>query len=137
VSRNNDVAGYWGTGVLCLLAKQYVTRQIEIIVIGESQSSEARPPAIQAIATTYMTLFRNILSKAGADPSWVKKATILVEFGTSGALPEPPLNTRDDPFVCTMRIVDDRDRAWSVAKTRRCGPHDPNRGVRSTRAEGI
>lgn len=46
--------------------------------------------------------------------SKVKQAKVLVEFGSSGKLPAPPLNTWGRPFVCTFTILDDLGHVWSL-----------------------
>ncbi|NIO39206.1 MAG: hypothetical protein GTO41_02805, partial [Burkholderiales bacterium] len=52
-----DVAGYWGMGVLCLLAQEAGIERIEIPLIGGDHPPEVNEPAIKAIATSYSMLF--------------------------------------------------------------------------------
>lgn len=136
VSRNNDIDGYWALGLLCQLAKQLNRSCIVIELVGPTQS-EPTAALVSQVGTNYSQMLARMLSRQGMESEWVRRAQISIEFGTSGALSAPPLNTWGGPFLCKVSITDDHGRVRSVSLTGRCGPHDPQKESRSTRAEGF
>ena len=116
VSRNNDVAGYWGMGMLCLLSRDVAKPSITVELVGAKESSDASHFVVKSIAETYSTMLQTMLSRAKVNPTWVKQAKVLVEFGSSGKLPAPPLNAWGEPFICTLTILDDLGHIWSVCQ---------------------
>lgn len=136
VSRNNDVDGYWAMGLLCELSRHMNISSITI----ELENPELSRPAtdlVNRISGGYRKMLHHMLAQRGLEVRMVKRAYISVEFGTSGGLPTPPLNTWGGPFLCTVGITDDLGQERTVDVAGRCGPHDPRKESRSTRAEGF
>lgn len=134
VSRNNDLDGYWGIGMLCLYARNIRKTSVTINLC----SNVEEQLIISTLAGNYCYMFKNITAKLKLNPHWVKKVEILIEFGTSnGNLIKAPYDTWGDPFQCTLSITDDLGHIWRASKIGRCVPHDPKRESRSTRADGF
>lgn len=135
VSRNNDVEGYWGMGVLLRYASERGLHELTIDLLDAAASPVAQNEAPQIVAQHYGAMLKAHLQNAAIDSTKISRVRIEVRFGTSGDLPMPPLATWGRPFVCTAVIVDDRGRAWSNSKAGVCGPHDPRRESRRDRAQ--
>ena len=134
MSRNNDVEGYWGMGVLLRCASEHGLHELTIDLLDAAANplAENEPPKI--VARRYGEMLKAHLQNAAIDPTKISRARIEVRFGTSGDLPMPPLATWGLPFVCVAVIVDDHGRTWSSSKAGVCGPHDPRRESRRIRA---
>jgi hypothetical protein len=137
ISRNNDVDGYWGIGMLCLLCRQNSLETISISLLGEETEPLASDELVRGIKDHYSEKLSQMLSKAKIEPSWVRSATVSLVFGTSGELPEPPLSTWGGAFLCTVEIMDDLGQSRTASLAGRCGPHDAKRESRSARAVGF
>ena len=130
ISRNNSVDGYWGIGKLCLFAKESQRSSITISLLGSTDSDSYNSTVVAVIAGHYGDLVQTHLHRAGIVLSRVRNVEITVAFGASGILPTPPLSTWGSPFLCTVEITDDLGRVWSVSRSGRCAPHDPNKELK-------
>ncbi|PVB17636.1 hypothetical protein D2E42_05180 [Mycobacteroides abscessus] len=116
-SRNNDIAGWWGIGVLC--------RQPGLPGIDLDLRADVHDVPL---ARRYGEQLDRQLSARRIPPEWVAGAALSLRF-----VPDP----RDSvmwQYTVTVRIRDDRDRVWSGRDTGRCWAHDPARESRSARA---
>jgi hypothetical protein len=131
VSRNNDVDGYWGLGLLRSFADRSGMGVLHLDL--KTGSAEPRDPTAERIAQAYREKLEHHLSRLRISSDLVMKAELSVEFElqTSPRTPEP---TYGQPVRCTMLLVDRRNREHRRSAVTTCAPHDPTRERRSTRA---
>lgn len=129
VSRNNDVDGYWGIGMLHSSARENSTSKVRVELANESSPV---PPALASLIERY----RLMIEEQAADKGLRFQAcSIEVEF-------DLPRNSSgldfcrgdENAFRCSLTIVDDRGRAWNHMVSGCSHPHDPVRESRSSRA---
>jgi len=133
VSRNNDISGYWGIGVLCRDAlTSGGTVKLDLI----QRSASPATPSSAFATSSYTRLLETMLGNAGFSGADLAAASITLQFGTSGNLPSP-LGMPGEPFLCTVALTDRKGHKYSVSSAGRCLPHDPAREHRSVRASGF
>lgn len=134
ISRNNDVAGYWGIGKLSLHAQRCGTSLVRIQLLEESMAPASRDFA--ALMAGYLSVLRRQLAARGLPIACVRAVTITLNFK-----PEPPNGiTRShqaggDLFTLCVEITDDTQRQRGVSRQGYCWPHNPAREWRSARAD--
>jgi len=128
VSRNNDVDGYWGLGVLRLFAERNNLSQLTIDVLHKSPNLSFESP-MRISEETYRQWFRNALFKAKIYPSDIKEANIYLRFTTFDEFPKTIRDTRGEPYLCTVSISNN-SRIISVSRIGVCAAHDPRKDRR-------
>ncbi|ENW17113.1 Uncharacterised protein [Acinetobacter haemolyticus] len=126
ISRNNDIQGYWGIGMLHLELKNRGETHVELNLL--SEQGVPNGVASDAAASRYSTYLANRL--AGRP---LASALITVEFGSFGGYPEPQFSSSGHPFVCIVRLVSATGKEYSCARTGRSWPHS-SREIRSSRS---
>ena len=118
-SRNNDVDGYWGIGMLYQEAIDLAANHVEFDLI----SGQASPSGTvsRSIAASYSAYISNRL-----DGLPIAAGNITVNFGTFGDAPEPHFYSYGDPFVCVVRLVSTAGKEYLCTRTGRCAPHSIN-----------
>ena len=132
VSRNNDMHGYWGLGVLRRYSEKKKGSEIIIDLLDPKLPFFSRSPVLNA-KTKYGLWLRDSLTKAGLAPSRVKQAQIKLRFSNYAEFPHIPRDTYGEPYECTVTITDDRGAMYQATKLGCCASHDPKRESRSTR----
>ena len=62
---------------------------------------------------SYCRDFPDLVTRSGADPSFVTSASLQVEFDTSISYPvHRGSRLEKSPYVCTVRVTDDRGRLY-------------------------
>jgi len=125
VSRNNDIEGYWGLGVLRLFAERTNLSQITIDVLHKSPNLSFESP-IRISEETYRQWFRNVLFNANINASDIQEANIYLRFSTFDEFPKIIRDTRGEPYVCTVNISHN-SKIISVSRIGVCAAHDPNK----------
>jgi hypothetical protein len=69
ISRNNDVAGYWGIGKLCLLAQQRRTTIVRLDLVAGSIAPESAEFA--KLVSGYVAMLKTHLSARKIPESWI------------------------------------------------------------------
>lgn len=133
ISRNNDICGYWGIGVLYRYAN--LCESLEMTLSLTKRSIDPVGALLHTIIHQYQEQFYEMLERQGLQRDWVKQCIVRLEFDTS-----TPPTTRfgedlGDPFLCEVVTVDDSGKKRSAARMQYCRPHDPRREQRSTRAK--
>ena len=133
ISRNNNICGYWGIGVLYRYAK--LCGSLEMTLSLTSQGIDPIDAVPNAIIHQYQEQLYEMLERQKIQREWVKDCTIRLEFDSS-----TPPTTRfgealGDPFLCEVVTVDDNGRKRSAVRMQYCRPHDPRRERRSNRAK--
>ncbi|HEY0587723.1 MAG TPA: hypothetical protein VGD52_16420 [Pseudoduganella sp.] len=142
VSRNNDLEGYWGIGVLYLYARKVG----ELTVMLDLLRGTINPPAarllpiygkpnFQALIGQYKAMLYALLHKRNVPESWVAEAVFSIEFESKAAKPAYPKIGEDTAaFVCRLSIKDDLGRERVFRLDGWCWPHSPWRESRRSGA---
>jgi hypothetical protein len=134
ISRNNDVAGYWGIGKLCLFSQD---QNQNVIVIDLFQSSVLpRTHDFDLLASGFSRRLRTLIAGKGIPEEWVKSAKIIIDFKPTER-PEkyPPILSWGKLFQLTVILEDDRSHKYVQPGYGHCSPHDPHRESKSGGSE--
>lgn len=132
ISRNNDIDGYWGLGVLYTQARTSANRVAFDLLGGSAQPAS---PVSVSVARTWALYLRVALARHGLTSQALVIASVDVEFGLP--LPKRPLYIpHGDPFVCTVRLVSTDGREFTRQVIGYCLPYEEFHGRRSTRWTG-
>lgn len=118
VSRNNDIEGYWGVGVLCRAA---AASRCDVVldILGRAASPDAKSCARAAKnASQHLDI---LLEKAGFAVTALTAAQIRLEFGGVSS------THHQFDYRCTVLLTDTRGRQHVFQTSGRCWPHDPAR----------
>jgi hypothetical protein len=74
ISRNNDVAGYWGIGKLCLLVQNRKTTTVQLDLLARTITPES--PETTKLLAGYRLLLQEHLSAQGIPIRWVVSQTL-------------------------------------------------------------
>lgn len=124
VSRNNDICGYWGLGILRALAanngldKIYFDLNCKNIEFSDCSSFASTEQA-------YRRRFLDLLSRVGADVGEIERAEIQIEFAGFDKYPTVIRDTRGEPYVCTVLLSTLHGNTYTASKIGVCAQHDP------------
>ena len=124
LSRNNDINGYWGVGVICLLAQERGCSKVEIPVF-------PRVP-LQGIEAE----FRDHLSRHVAYWNFPLKALVEACLICFSFEPHSVLASRGQRYLvtCVAALTDDLGKQREASVRTLCFAHDPAFELQSTRA---
>lgn len=129
ISRNNDIDGYWGLGVLYLEARASANR-----IVLDLREGTAQPPSpvCTGAAHTWALYLRAALARHGLAADALAAATLSIEFGLP--VPKrPPYIPHGDPFGCVVHLRAADGREFIRREIGYCLPWDQFHGSRSTR----
>ena len=132
ISRNNDIDGYWGLGVLYMEALASGNRVVLDLLEGGAQ-----PPSTvcTGAARTWAHYLRAALAGHGLAADALAAATLSIDFGLP-APKRPPYIPHGDPFECVVRLRSADGRDVTRREIGYCLPWDRFHGSRSTRWPG-
>ena len=124
VSRNNDIFGYWGVGVIFRLALMQGVADVSI----DLGSTQDDGPELAAFREGFLARFR--AARHGLPP-FVQGFAVEYRFA--------PYSWSDvrgqcSKVTCCVHIIDDLGKRRSATSETFCYPHDPRFETRSTRA---
>jgi len=131
-SRNNDIDGYWGIGILRLFAYRHKLSTLTLDLLNRRLSFLPESPVGYA-EEIYQKWLRSSLKKSKIDIGEVIRADINLRFSTFEEFPDVIRDTRGEPYVCTVTIVRRGERTYTASKVGCCALHDPKKDRRSTR----
>lgn len=133
ISRNNDVAGYWGVGQLSLLAHQNSTHTVHIDLLANTIS----PPSalFSKLISGYFHILHRHISARGIPLSWLSSAVIELNLGPELPSKHVPITTWGSLFKVTVAIADDKGARHAVSGFGYCAAHNPKKESRSTGTE--
>lgn len=129
-SRDNDLDGYWGLGVLCAAAREVA---IDLAARRMEPPLECGPVLIDR----YTRFLEDQYRLRHIRPGWVKRVRLAVRFGVPIAISERPYGVRGEGVEVVAAITDDLGRTYTARHASFCEPHDPARERRSARAPGL
>ncbi len=132
ISRNNDIDGYWGLGVLYAETRASAHRAVFDLL---DQGAQPASPVCVSVARTWALYLRVALARHGITSQALAAATVSVEFGLP--LPKRPLYIPyGDPFMCVVHLLSADGREFTRRTTGYCLPYDRFHGRRSARWPG-
>lgn len=127
VSRNNDIDGYWGLGILREVANETGQTKIEIDLLDEN----AQDHRIQACKVHQRKWLAEMIERKGGEIEALSEARICVRFVDSfDEYPNLPRYTRGLPFECTVQVGTEPQNICSAVEIGVCAPHDPDKDLR-------
>jgi len=133
ISRNNDVAGYWGVGKLCLLANRQHVPQVFLNLIEQRMSPQCSE--FDKLLVGYKRKMMQHLQSRNIPESCVASAKIELNF-----MPEPPekyvpITTWGSLFLLAVTIKDDRGQIREISGYGYCAQHSSRRESKSAGEE--
>ena len=133
ISRNNDVAGYWGIGQLSLLAHQHSAHTVHIDLLASLISPPS--PLFSKLVSGYSHILYRHLSARGIPSSWLSSAIIELNLNPEPPPKHVPIATWGSLFKLTVAITDDKSVQHAVSGFGYCAPHSPKKESRSAGPE--
>jgi hypothetical protein len=133
ISRNNDINGYWGVGVLAKRLHEAGRHVIEFDLLSplEPRSNDSA------------TWLQDRMSVTATPVGWLSRATLRVDYTPRASDPSEhlwpawvanPTGVLMYRVVATATLVDDHGRSREALSVTWCWEHDPRRESRSARA---
>ena len=130
VSRNNDIEGYWGLGMLRSFADSTGVQQLTIDLL----QTNTEPPVIESCKQHHRAWLRETLAKKNISIESLFTAQIKVSFfSTFDSFPDLVKDTRGLPFECFVEIRVGKGTTSNATKLGVCSPNDPQVERRSAR----
>lgn len=130
ISRNNDVAGYWGIGKLCLLAQENEANAVQLKLLAQTVSPESTQ--FKKLLAGYYSFLQRHLTARGIPMGWVVSADIELNFNPEDRPKKHvPIVSWGKLFKLSVVITDDKNRAHVFSGYSYCGPHDPKKEQQS------
>lgn len=126
ISRNNDVAGYWGIGKLCLLAQENSASTVQLNLLTLTVSPESTQ--FKKLLAGYHSFLQRHLAARGIPINWVASADIEINFNPEDRpTKHVPIVSWGKLFKLSIVITDDRKKSHVVSGYSYCRPHDPTK----------
>lgn len=126
ISRNNDVAGYWGLGKLYKHACAFRVEEIRIDLL-RSSISPASDEFSPMLGYFHKQLAYQLRARS-LTHTWLIAAEIVVRFTGQASASAP-----GDVFECAITIIDDLGRQYQAKRYGACWDHTPLIELKSTR----
>ena len=133
ISRNNDVAGYWGIGKLCLLAQMHNVTVVSINLLEQKmipQNSE-----FEKLLKGYNKKLKQHLHVRSISEAWVSSVEIKLSFNPELSGKHVPITTWGSLFKLYVSITDDKGKKRSISGFGYCAPHNQNKESKSAGEE--
>ena len=135
-SRNNDIRGYWGVGVLARIARDERQQVITLRLYPAPLASEE--PVFSAVAARYAGLLVSKLAYARVPLAWLSAAELVFQYPAQESRPRPAGTLEvEQPFSCRLEVTDERHRHRSFAWSGWCWPQGAGPESRSTRMHDL
>lgn len=125
-SRNNDFQGYCALGVLYKFASINNINSLEFNILNNTV-----PPNIEyfsQIISRYNDLLYHLLKVKNIDCDWVKSASIKIDFNQDSEVHHKKIfYPFGDPYIVTVKLIDDRGKIFKSNMYGKCRYHDPNK----------
>ena len=133
ISRNNDLGGYWGIGMLLRSVKSRKCQTIRLDLISGQLDPNLR--GFGPLSTTYRELLMSQLSALHMPSGHIRTATLSVTFDSDH--PRENLARASWRCVCRIEIQDWHGKNHVAERQTWCEPHSMLRERRSTRRKTV
>lgn len=124
VSRNNDIGGYWGMGVLKKLAVDNGVSRF-LMDLSHRPGESAEIPIIARLEERYRKRLIGLLDCVGGDVGELDRADIQIQFYTFEEYPNAIRDTRGEPYVCSVLLTTKNGKSYRATKLGVCAQHNP------------
>lgn len=131
MSRNNDVWGYWGIGLVQRELEGHPEMAVELDLLHGKAAPDGR--VARELATHYSAYLFKSLARDGFTVSAVSSAKVLVQFDIVKA-PMVIGGFTWRAFDCTVTLESRSGKTFWAARAGSSRPHDPGHEQRSKRA---
>lgn len=130
ISRNNDVAGYWGIGRLRELADS--CQSVEVCLDLVAKTIIPANAAFDKLLAGYAARLGRHLDSRRISHAWVRRATIHLNFNPQAPHDRTvPISTWGKLYSALVVIEDDIGKCYEAIAYGYCAPHDRTRESRS------
>ncbi|MGY8770964.1 MAG: hypothetical protein ACKVH8_21345 [Pirellulales bacterium] len=129
ISRNNDIDGYWGLGILYRFANQ---RQVDMIQL-DLLNLTITPASTKfyPIVRYWNAKLEYHIERRSIPRSWLQSVIVTTKFNQEYEEKYHAWRSAlGDPCLCTCEIKVNDGRVYSVTVGTNCWPHDPEREMR-------
>ena len=133
MSRNNDVAGYWGIGKLCLLAQKRHTPDVYLTLLEERMSPQCSE--FNKLLSGYGEKLNQYLCSKSIPESWVVSAEIILNFKPEPPKKNVPITSWGNLFKLSVAIKDDKGKVHNISGFGYCAPHNVTKESKSAGKE--
>ena len=135
-SRNNDVCGYWGIGVLARTIQERGLARIDLPL--HPVPLHSTEPVLSALAARYSDLLAEKLFKAGVPVSWLAGAKLVFCFPVAASTQHHlGASAPGEPFECRLEVTDERQCSKVFTWAGWCWPQGGGPESRSTRTHDL
>ncbi|MDG9930060.1 MULTISPECIES: hypothetical protein [unclassified Pseudomonas] len=130
-SRNNDIEGYWGLGIIYREIDTAGRSSVHLDIL----SGESCPPIRHAerLAETYRSFLFARVKSLGLQEHHISNAAIELAFNIPSTGKDLARQSRGEAFRCQVSITDDLGKTWVHSHEGRCRRHNPRMEQRSGR----
>jgi hypothetical protein len=133
ISRNNDLGGYWGIGMLLRSAMRRKRQDVRLDLITGKCDPELR--GFKAMSAAYRTLLTAQLDSLHMPGDRMRSATLRASFDSDH--PKASMARASYRCVCRVEICDSHDKIHVAERQTWCEPHSMLRERRSARAKRL
>jgi hypothetical protein len=83
-------------------------------VTGEGQPKAPLQHPVANLPAWYTKMFWDMVESSGSDRALVQSATLTLKYDLMKSQPGPNVKTRMNPYVCDVRILDDRGKTYAA-----------------------
>ncbi|TDK66393.1 hypothetical protein [Sapientia aquatica] len=129
ISRNNDLSGYWGIGMLCLAASENNTQSVALDLLNNKASLISNE--FDAMVNHYREMLFMLLGKRSIPASAISKVTLVTSFNQGNDERYHYFQSAlGQPYICTIEMFDTLGRGHSITAGGHCKSHDPSKESR-------
>lgn len=125
-SRNNDIDGYWGIGILYLLAQEFKTLSLNFDLLNPKKSS-LFPSISVPLSQHYYSMLCSLITKKELSLNHIRVATISMQFESEYNEKLHYFRSAYTPYVCRILIIDSFGKKYQAMTGGNCWPHNPAR----------
>ena len=133
ISRNNDVAGYWGIGKLCLLAQMHNVSVVSLSLLEQKMIPQSGE--YEKLLKGYNKKLKYHLHAKNISETWVSSVEIKLSFNPEPSEKHVPITTWGSLFKLYVSITDDKGKRRSISGFGYCAPHNQNKESKSAGEE--
>jgi hypothetical protein len=123
VSRNNDIGGYWGLGVLRSYAERQMVNLVRLDLMSDSLGESRNP--IELATAHHRQWLLNRFGNANIAPTLLSSAIIELRFSTFEEFPDVVRDTRGEPYQCSVALTTCKGSIYAASKVGVCAMNNP------------
>ncbi len=122
-SRNNDVDGHWGLGLLCAFAGSHDQNSVMIDLMEHRITPVTE--RFNALIDTYQEMLYSLLEKQNMPVAWAKSVIISAQFNVPFNADYHQHYPKGEPALVSCEIIDEHGKKYAAQHGCYCAAHDP------------